>query len=274
MHKNKIIFLDLDGTLIDHTLTPPDSAIEAINLAKANGHKLYINTGRSVCQVYDSIWELGFNGFIGGNGIYIESEGKELFHRPIPQLLVEKVYNYLADREIGFFEEGQESLYAHPYYLPELASLLNITTQEAEAKTNRLFPATSYNHLSWHENVNKISIVLTEKVNLEVIREFLRPELVIGLWSLFGNEQEFGDIYQGGTSKGTAVEFIMKNLDLPMSEAYCFGDSINDIEMIQIAGTGVAMGNSIPQVKAVADFVAEPVCEDGLWKAFRQLGLI
>lgn len=271
---NKVIFLDLDGTLIDHSLFPPDSALEAINLAKANGHKLYINTGRSICQVYDYLWELGFNGFVGGNGIYIESEGQTLFHRPIPQHLVEKVYKYLTDREIGFCEEGQESLYAHPLYLPELARLLSITVEEAEAKTNRIFPATSFNNLGWHEKVNKISIVLSEKVDLDIIREFLKPELVIGLWTLFGKEREFGDIYQGGTSKGTAVQFLMKHLNLPMSDAYCFGDSSNDIEMIHLAGTGVAMGNAIPQAKAVADLVTDSVTDDGLWKAFRQLGLI
>lgn len=271
---NKVIFLDLDGTLIDHSLIPPDSALEAINLAKANGHKIYINTGRSICQVYDYLWELGFNGFVGGNGIYIESEGQALFHRPIPQPLVEKVYKYLVEHEIGFFEEGQESLYAHPTYIPELAGLLNVTPEAARAKTNRLFPATSYDSSGWHENVNKISIVLSEKVDLNVIREFLKPELVIGLWTLFGNEREFGDIYQGGTSKGTAVEFLMKHLNLPMSDAFCFGDSTNDIEMIQLAGTGVAMGNAIPQAKAVADLVTDSVDQDGLWKAFHQLSLI
>ena len=69
MLSNKVIFLDLDGTLIDHSLFPPDSALEAVRLAKANGHRLYINTGRSVCQVYDYIWDIGFDGFIGGNGI-------------------------------------------------------------------------------------------------------------------------------------------------------------------------------------------------------------
>ncbi len=259
---------------MDHSLIPPDSALEAISLAKANGHKLYINTGRSICQVYDYLWELGFNGFVGGNGIYIESEGQALFHRPIPQSLVKKVRKYLVEHGIGFFEEDQESLYAHPSYLPELASLLSVTIEQAEAKTNRLFPATSYNNPGWHENVNKISVVLSEKVNVEVIREFLKPELVIGLWSIFGYEREFADIYQGGTSKGTAVEFLMKHLNLPMSDAYCFGDSSNDIEMIQLAGTGVAMGNAIPQAKAVADLVAESVSDDGLWKAFRDLGLI
>jgi Cof subfamily protein (haloacid dehalogenase superfamily) len=271
---NKVIFLDLDGTLIDHSLIPPDSAMEAIDLAKANGHRLYINTGRSICQVYDYLWELGFHGFVGGNGIYIESEGQALFHRPIPQPLVEKVYKYLVEHEIGFFEEGQESLYAHPRYLTEVASLLNITPEQAQVETNRLFPATSYNHVDYHENINKISIVLNEKANPDLIRDYLRPDLVLGLWTIFGKEREFGDIYQEGTSKGMAVEILMKHLNLPMSDAYCFGDSTNDIEMVQLAGTGVAMGNAIPQLKAAADLVTDPVSEDGLWKAFRQLGLI
>lgn len=271
---NKVIFLDLDGTFIDHSLFPPDSALEAVRLAKANGHRLYINTGRSICQVYDYIWDIGFDGFIGGNGIYIESEGKALFHRPIPQPLVQKVNNYLVEHEIGFFEEGQESLYAHPNYLTALADLLSITPEQAEEKTNRLFPSTSYNNNGTHEGINKISIVLNQKANLDEIRELLKPELVIGLWSLFGNDREFGDIYQDGTSKGTAVEFVMKHLNLSMADAYCFGDSSNDIEMIKVAGTGVAMGNAIPELKAAADFVTANINEDGLWKAFRHIGLI
>ena len=274
MLSNKVIFLDLDGTLIDHSLFPPDSALEAVRLAKANGHRLYINTGRSVCQVYDYIWDIGFDGFIGGNGIYIESEGKALFHRPIPQPLVQKVNNYLVEHEIGFFEEGQESLYAHPNYLTELADLLSVTPEQAEEKTNRLFPSTTYNSNGTHEGINKISIILNQKANLDEIRELLKPELVIGLWSLFGNDREFGDIYQDGTSKGTAVEFVMKHLNLSMADAYCFGDSSNDIEMIKMAGTGVAMGNAIPELKAAADFVTANINEDGLWKAFRHVGLI
>ncbi len=274
MLKNKIIFLDLDGTLIDHTLLPPASALEAISLAKANGHRLYLNTGRSICQIYDHIWEIGFDGFVGGNGIYIESEGKALFHQPIPQHLVEKVHKFLVEREIGFFEEGQDGLYADPYFLTDLARLLNISPEEAEAQTKRLFPKTSFNNLQCHEEVNKISIVLTEKADLKAIREFIGPELVIGLWSLFGNEREFGDIYQGDVSKGTAVEHVMKHHNLPISDAFCFGDSSNDIEMVRMAGTGVAMGNAIPELKAVADHITETVSNDGLWKAFRHLGLI
>ncbi len=274
MLKNKVIFLDLDGTFIDHKFTPPESAIKAFHAAKANGHKIFMNTGRSVCQVYDYLWELGFDGFIGGNGIYIEENRKTLFYNPFPQELLIKVYNYLVDHSIGFFEEGNHSLYAHTSYLPAFSRLLKISKEEAIEKTNSLFPKTQYNCTHAHQNVNKISIVLNDEVDLDALRAFIQPELTLGLWALFGNEREFADIYQADLSKGSAVEFIMDHLGKPLSDAYSFGDGVNDLEMLQTSGTGIAMGNAIPELKSVADHLTKPIDQDGLWKAFRHFGLI
>jgi len=274
MLNEKVIFLDIDGTLVDHTLYPSASTVEAVTQAKANGHKIFLNTGRSVCQVYDYIWDLGFDGFIGGNGIYIEENGVQLFHKAIPQPLVEKVYSYLVDREIGFFEEGQESLYAHPQYLPELAKLLESSTDEVKEWTMRLFPTTAFDCQGPFQNVNKISLVLTERANFEEIRDFIKPDLVIGEWRLFGKEREFADIYQAGTSKGTAVEFVMNHLNKALSEAVCIGDAGNDIDMVKIAGLGIAMGNSLPELKQAADYVTDTVTNDGIYKAFKFAGLI
>ena len=274
MLKNKIIFLDIDHTLIDESLYPSASALEALRQAKANGHKLYLNSGRSVCQVFDYLWEIGFNGFIGGNGSYIESEGKSLFYQPIPQALAKRTWSYLVENQIGFFAEGQESLFADPLYLPKLAALLNVSETEARAKTDRIFPSTSYNQTEPNENINKFSIVLNDDVDLQVVTDYVNPDLVTGKWQLFGQPREFADIFQGGNSKGSAVQFLMNALDLPMSDAFCFGDSSNDIEMLSVAGTGVAMGNAIPQLKAVADYVTDPIGQDGLWNAFQHLELI
>jgi len=274
MRNEKIIFVDIDGTLVDNTLVPSPSTVQALNQARANGHKIFLNTGRSVCQVYDYLWELGFDGFIGGNGIYIEENGTELFHKAIPQPLVEKVYSYLVDREIGFFEEGQESLYAHAQYLPELTKLLEASTEEVKKWTMRLFPTTAFNCQGPHQNINKISLVLTDKADFGEIREFIQPDLVIGEWNLFGKEREFADIYQAGTSKGTAVEFVMNHLNKDLNEAVCIGDAGNDIDMVKIAGMGIAMGNSIPELKEAADFVTDSVANDGIYKAFKHAGLI
>jgi len=82
MNSEKIIFLDIDGTLIDYTQKLPDSAREAIHLAQARGHKLLISTGRSKPAIYPWLFELGFDGMIAGAGAYAEFGGKIVSKAP------------------------------------------------------------------------------------------------------------------------------------------------------------------------------------------------
>ena len=68
----KIIFIDVDGTLVNYEGIIPESATAAIRKARANGHRVYISTGRSKAEVYKDIWDIGLDGMIGGNGSYVE----------------------------------------------------------------------------------------------------------------------------------------------------------------------------------------------------------
>lgn len=80
---SKIIFIDVDGTLLDYENKLPQSAVTAIQQARANGHKVYICTGRSKAEVYDYIWDIGRDGMIGGNGSYVEHQGQVIMHQLI-----------------------------------------------------------------------------------------------------------------------------------------------------------------------------------------------
>ena len=80
---SKIIFIDVDGTLLDYENKLPQSAVIAIQQARANGHKVYICTGRSKAEVYDYIWDIGWDGMIGGNGSYVEHLGQVIMHQLI-----------------------------------------------------------------------------------------------------------------------------------------------------------------------------------------------
>lgn len=274
MLTDKVIFLDIDGTLIDRSLKVPESAVEAIQKAKARGHKLYINTGRSRCQVYQAIWDLEFDGFIGGNGIYIEEDGQKLFHRPMSEEMVMKVINHLEAIEGGFFAENNHTLYANHNYLTSLASLLDLSVEEARDWTTRVFPSTTFDNTNWQVDVNKICVVLTDNIDVDQLWEVIKPDLTMGLWNMNSRKKGFADIFQDGTSKGKAVEFVMQHLGKPLEDAYSFGDADNDIEMVATSGVGVAMGNADPRLKAVADHITDHVTDDGLWKAFKHIGLI
>lgn len=79
----KIIFLDVDGTLVDYENHLPESAVLAVRKARENGHRVYICTGRSKAEVYENIWEIGLDGMIGGNGSYVEDHGHVVMHQMI-----------------------------------------------------------------------------------------------------------------------------------------------------------------------------------------------
>ena len=64
---SKILFIDVDGTLVDYDNNIPQSAVEAIKIARNNGHKVYICTGRSKSEVYQELWDIGLDGMFCGN---------------------------------------------------------------------------------------------------------------------------------------------------------------------------------------------------------------
>lgn len=78
---SKIIFIDIDGTLLMENGMVPESAVQACKQARENGHLLYLCTGRSKAEIYDYIWEIGFDGLIGAAGGYVESGGEMLYHK-------------------------------------------------------------------------------------------------------------------------------------------------------------------------------------------------
>ena len=77
----KIVFLDIHGTLVDYELRVPASAVQAVRAARAHGHEVYLTTGRSRAEIYPELWDIGFDGLIGGNGMYIERAGVVLADR-------------------------------------------------------------------------------------------------------------------------------------------------------------------------------------------------
>ena len=79
----KIIFLDVDGTLVDYEGCLPESAVTAVRQAREKGHRVYICTGRSKAEVYPYLWDIGLDGMIGGNGSYVEDKGQVVLHRLI-----------------------------------------------------------------------------------------------------------------------------------------------------------------------------------------------
>ena len=83
-----------------------------------------------------------------------------------------------------------------------------------------------------------------------------------------------GEVSLAGVNKGTTILRLLELLGLPVASSIGIGDSSNDVEMLELCGVGIAMGNAIDEIKARADEVTTSVLDDGVWNAFRRHGLI
>jgi len=274
MSSEKIIFLDIDGTLIDYTQKLPDSAREAIHLAQARGHKLLISTGRSKPAIYPWLLELGFDGMIAGEGAYAEFGGKIVFESPIPEAQISRVYTYFEDRKLGLYEESNSGLYGNRYFLSETARFFGVSQEVAAENLLRAFPGLTFGHQDYHLDVNKVSFVMTSTISKTELEQEFGDYFRLGIWNIFGKGRGFGDFTQKNLSKASAVAALLNTLGLKREDTFAFGDSFNDVEILQYCQTGIAMGNAPDELKAVADYVTSDVTDDGIFKAFEHFGLI
>ena len=74
--------------------------------------------------------------------------------------------------------------------------------------------------------------------------------------------------------KGAAILAILGHLGIDAADAIGVGDNWNDVEMFEVCGTAIAMGNAADGVKALADQVTTGIDDDGIWNAFERNRLI
>lgn len=278
---SKIIFLDVDGTIVDYDNHIPDSAREAIRKARENGHLVYVCTGRSKAEMPDEIWNIGFDGMIGGNGSYVEHKGQILLHQLIPHETAKRVVDWLEARGLEFYLESNNGLFAsrnfrevarptlRTYALGKGASEDQVLHMEAEDALHGLI----YDGNLYRDDLNKISFILhSYQDHLDSKEAF--PELKAGTWGGRGEEALFGDLGVKDINKAYAVDLILDHLDADRTDTIAVGDAKVDIPMLQACQIGVAMGNGGPEILAVADLITDDVGQDGLYKAFEKLNLL
>ena len=231
---SKVIFLDVDGTLVDYENHLPESAVEAIRKARANGHLVYICTGRSHAEVPPKLWDIGLDGMIGGNGSYVEHQGEVVMHQMLSEEDSRAIVDWLHERGLEFYLESG-NLYRN--------------------------------------DLNKISFILKSyQDHLDSKEAF--PHLKVGTWGGRGETALFGDLGVANIDKAHAIDVLLDFLDKDKADTIAFGDAKVDIPMLDYCAIGVAMGNGGPEILAMADMITDDVEDDGLYKAFEKLGLL
>ena len=275
----KIIFIDVDGTLVDYENHLPESAVKAIRTARENGHKVYICTGRSKAEVYPPLWEIGLDGMIGGNGSYVEDNGVVVMHQLITLEQCKHIVDWLHERKLEFYLESNNGLFASEHFEEEGEPVIQEYSkrkgkENADKITVReVFPDMIFGGELYRDDVNKVSFILRSyQDHLDSIQEF--PDLQPGTWGGKGEIALFGDLGVKDITKAHAIDQLLNYLGAKREDTIAFGDAKVDIPMLEYCHIGVAMGSGGDEIKAMADYITDDVDKDGLYNAFVHFGLI
>lgn len=275
----KVLFIDVDGTLVTYENILPASAVGAIRGARARGHRAYACTGRSKAEMYQDILDIGMDGMIGANGSYIEDGGVVVYHERIGADEERRLVDWLCDRGLCFYLESNAGLFASATFETDAMPAL---TSYAGAKGHRFtsvreaFPQMIFDVGPgglYRDDVNKVSFVLRSyQDHLDSARAF--PELMAGTWGGAGETALFGDLGVGGVTKAVAVRMLCDHLGHDVRDTIAFGDAKIDIPLFEACGQSCCMGSGGDEAKAAAGFVTDDVDKDGLCHAFEHFGLI
>ena len=271
--RQRVILLDVDGTVVDYSNHLPESAVRAVRQTRAAGHLVYLCTGRSRAEMYPELWEMGIDGMIGGNGSYIEHDGEVVMHQSLAAQECREIVDWLQGRNIEFYLEANSGLYGSGNFREAAAPAIRLYAAGKGAPdsdswtVDSAFPEMIHGSELYRDDVNKISYLLGSDDDF-VATAARFPRLTSGTWGGRGTHALFGDLGVSGITKAHAIDVLLDHLGTDRADTIAVGDAAVDIPMLEYCAVAIAMGNSSPDVIAIADHVTDDVTRDGLYKAF------
>ena len=260
----KALFFDIDGTLVSfRTHTIPQSTVDALTAAKANGVEIYISTGRPFALINNlgQIEHL-IDGYITTNGAYCFIGKNVISCCPIPDDDVKYIIGKSKETDFPCMVVGERDLTmfnmkSAPEKVKYVSELLNLPIIESESPIEEIL----------QENILQLTPFINNNQEKEIMSQLKGIES--GRWF-----PDFTDITAKGVSKAKGLKEIAAYRGFDLSETMAFGDGGNDLSIVKQAGIGIAMGNSNEVLKQAADYITDAVDDNGILNALRHYEII
>ena len=254
----KAAFFDVDGTVYSHeSKCVPESTIEALKALRKKGIKTFLATGRHFSEIDEfPVGKIPFDGYVMLTG-QLCTDGKRnvIFGNAIDGADAEYLLNEFKKKEMPVMLVEKDKLYIN---------LVNEIVINGQAEISSPIPEVmEYKG----DPVYQIICYGGKELEMELIPKL--PNCKITRWCPFGS-----DVISKTGGKVTGIKKMLEVHGIGQEEVIAFGDGENDIEMLQFAGIGVAMGNAEPEVKAVADYVTTDIDDDGILNALKHFEIL
>ena len=263
MKTPKIIFFDIDETLYRKSSDYlPDSVPAAIRALKARGIIPAIATGRSLAALPAKIRALAaaenIELFITINGQYNQYRGEPLATNPMTLDEIERFNALFARHGWDYTYVGAEQMASSRQSARMDDALAGIGDYIIDPDYYRHQPV--YQYLLYIDPAEETAL----NDSGELGRDYHAMR-----WHPFSV-----DLLHADGSKARGIKRVCEALGVPLDETMAFGDGLNDVEMFKTVGYGVAMGDAVPELQALAQYQTGTVEEDGIYTALQHLGII
>ena len=252
---DRLIFCDIDGTILDGSRGMKkisDKTKYAISQLKKQGDHVIIASGRCKGLLDPQIRALDPGGYILCNGAYAEVDGKEIYSSYFSKEALSAIRR-IVKRYGGFcILEALEDMYvdsldspAFKAFMKEWGSSLDGFTEGGEGREDFLISMIGF---------------ADRKVLKDVERE-LSPYVDLAAHKQYSSY----DVNIKGIDKSKGVKEIIEYLGIPFEDSYCFGDAINDLEMLQSVKHPVVVANCVPELKTFGFEETDDVLDEGFY---------
>ena len=254
LSRKNLLFTDMDGTLLNNSSEISPNMKDALKRLVQNGHRIVYNSGRPLPSMINHLHNLGidFEGSVyaafGGGIIYDLSKKKVLFSEKISGDTVKKLYEIA--KENGVHSQG----------FTETSIIVDSLDKELEFYRKRInIPYKEVGCIPDYLNEGSVKFQFISLDNydlLKKLRKIVDDTLGDYVDTVFSNTL-FLEILPKGINKGIALKKISDYFFVPKENTYACGDAENDIDMLNAAGTAIAVSNASPEAKKAADIITK-----------------
>ena len=252
----KLLAIDLDGTLLCNDLTFHSLMPLAFNAAKANDLLIVIATGRSIQSAYHIVKPLDHEGhYVCANGCHVvDHEGKTLYQNHLNGDVKRILIHFALSRNLHITAYTPEG--------PCTLSNSRFLDQYKELVQGLPVPIVSPEKIM-NSEAHKI-VFISEPSRIKLLRNELEFILPKDQADMTESAPEYLEILPSGTNKSTGLNQLCLHLGISKSAVAAIGDYRNDYEMLNFVGFPVAIGNALPEIKAIARHIVKPNGEGGV----------
>lgn len=261
----KLAVFDVDGTLVSRgKRILQESTLEALHTLKSKGVKIAIASGRPPFAMEKSLLKkIDFDYFVCSNGTYVMDElHQELYKEEMSKEIVQSLADDFSNNDDALLFQFEDKSYIY-HGKKRISSMIDHCLGRLD-----LLVDDRKKNIRHETSLPYAVVCFIKKKHLKGYMDKYPDYMFLEFM------KDYYDIFPTHCNKGTGIQHLCDKIGITMEDVICFGDALNDLEMLRDCGCGVAMGDALDEAKEVANYITTTSDEDGIYHACQHFNLI